>query len=170
MDRASELTLDPLLVTVLAEARSHADRSLALAEREAEALVAAAQEEARRIADRAHASGTEAADEESVVRISQARAVARTCVLEAQREALVRLRTEVLHMLADVAGSAVGAAVADRLAAVARSQLGAEALIEQAPGGGIIATAGRLRVDYGFSTLADRCIRDLGARIEELWR
>jgi hypothetical protein len=91
------------------------------------------------------------------VQLAQRRAVYDR-LLESSTEAVVRLREEPGYP-----------GLLSRLSALARQVLGDAPVLSEARSGGLIATAGRRRLDLSLPELADRAVVRLGADVEELW-
>ena len=166
MDDAARLNLEGFRRVVVADAAVEAAGMLSEAQADAERSVAEARSRARAILDEARAGGV--ADGELAVGadLRRARADARRQVLGGRAAALEELRATTE---AELASASPDERLCHRLEVVARQQLGDDAEIAQ-EGGGIVARAGRRRVDYRLPALADRCIRRLGPELERLWR
>ncbi len=153
-------------------ARAHADAAALLAQ--ADDDVAAEVAQARRRADtvRADAAARGTAEAEAVMRseMTRARREARTVLLRARRQARDRLRSEVGQRLAELRDDPAYPRIRARLEARARDSLGADAVVEEDPSGGLVARAGSRRVVYSFAALADQVLEDLGAELEGLWQ
>jgi vacuolar-type H+-ATPase subunit E/Vma4 len=163
--------LEPVRRALLADATGEADGIRAAARDHVRSITDAAEQEiaaevaeiARRrsIAERAHADQLRA----------RARAEARAELLatreQVYRDLLAAVRAAALELRDDERYPAL----LDRLEAVARDQLGADARVERDPPdrGGVVAVAGTRRVDYTLPALAERALRDHADEVAELW-
>jgi vacuolar-type H+-ATPase subunit E/Vma4 len=119
----------------------------------------------------ARAEGEAAATLEGAQEQAQARRAARSGVLAAQRALLEELQRRARDTAQELRAGPSYAALLDRLEALAREQLGADArMTRDAPGsGGVLATGGDRLVDYSLDALARRCLDGLGTKVERLW-
>ena len=142
-------------------ARADADHTVAQAAQAADAQV---EEMERRsaIALRAHA------DQER----SRARAEAHTRVLTAREEIHQALRASVRQAVRQLRDDPRYPALLDHYEARARAQLGPRTRIERDPDpmGGVVATAGRRRLDYSLDALADLAFDALADEAAGLWQ
>lgn len=145
----------------LAEVRSAADAELARAASEAAATLA-----------EARADGTAEADREIAVARARERRQSQRTILGARRRAYDHLQAATVAATADLPLEPGYRALLDRLERWAREQLGEAALVRHgaAGGGGVVAEADGRRVDYSLAALAERCLREIGTEVEELWR
>ena len=119
----------------------------------------------------ARRAGEADADREADAQLAEARRDARRLVLEAQRdvfETFSRLSSDAVLALRERPDYG---AMLDRLEARAVADLGKEVRITRDPpaAGGIIGEANDRRVIASLTAFADRCRQELGARIEDLW-
>lgn len=153
------------------EVRTQANRIVEDAEHEAHRQLRQARQHAEQRRERARERGREIAEHELHRRRAEARRHAREQVLRAQNEAFEQLRERVHHRLDEHRDRDAGSDLLDRLAQLARQQLGGEPRIEPEPQGrGLIAHADGRQVDYRFVRLVDRELRSLGSEVERLWR
>ncbi|MGZ8437164.1 MAG: hypothetical protein ACXWXR_01325 [Candidatus Limnocylindrales bacterium] len=155
----------------LIEAGAYAERLGA----ESESMAAARLDEASRAAvatiAEARAEGAAQADREMAIARAHGQRRAHRIVLEARRKAYEDLGSRARQGALGLKSDATYPALLDRLGQRSREQLGEAASIERDPAdGGVVAGAGGRRVDYSLPALAERCLRGLGAEIEELWR
>jgi vacuolar-type H+-ATPase subunit E/Vma4 len=153
------------------EARANAEWVAA----EGESMAAARLDEASRAAvaiiAEARADGTAQADREMAVTRAHEQRRSHRIVLEARRRSYEGLGLQARAGARELRSDPAYPAILDRLEQLSREQLGDGALIERDPAdGGVVAEAGGRRVDYSLPALAERCLRRLGAEIEELWR
>jgi vacuolar-type H+-ATPase subunit E/Vma4 len=167
------VNVDRLRATLLANAEAEADAVRAAGESRAKAERERAQTESSRLQERARAEGEAAGDLESARDLAVARSGARRVVLEARQAVYEDFRSRGLaEALAFRADRKEYARLLERLEDEARRSLGDDVEIERDPEdvGGIRARAGARSVDLTLPTLVDRCVADLGARVEELWQ
>ncbi|MGZ4142683.1 MAG: V-type ATP synthase subunit E family protein [Actinomycetota bacterium] len=168
---AVDASIAPLRDALLERARADAARTRAEARAGAAArLEHASAESAEKIAA-ARAEGEGAADEEAARETSAARRRARELVLSAEREALDELRVRVRETILSARGRPEYEPLLERLAAMASSQLGPDAVIERDPpgAGGVRARLDGRRVDNPLVAIADRSLDALGIDVEALW-
>jgi len=158
--------LAPVRAALLARARRDAQRLLTAAVEDAAAVLDAAGDEVLRIRDQAHAEATEYVASVLASQRARARREARTIVLRAQRAAydqLLRRAREAVRQLRDDPGYP---ALLDRLAAMARAELGPDATVREHAHGGVVAEAGGRRISFTLPALADRALAELLASRE----
>ena len=134
--------------------------------------LAEAEAKAHDLARAGRREGEGAAAKEAARRRATATRRARELRLRAQNrqveELQLRSREAVLRLQEDSRYPAL----LDRLARMAREQLGPDAEVEVDPPGlgGVIGRKGRVSVDYTLPALADRAIASLGDELERLWQ
>jgi vacuolar-type H+-ATPase subunit E/Vma4 len=158
--------LAPVRAALLAGVRAEAERELSAARRDAEATLARARAEASSILlaaaeeGRADAAASIAAEHEKACRM--ARSIELTAQREIYDELLQRVTAAVARAFAEPDRRA-------ELVAAVHAQLGAGAIVRDAPGGGVTgAVTGRL-VDLGVRTVAGRAVDALGDEVRALW-
>jgi vacuolar-type H+-ATPase subunit E/Vma4 len=163
--------LEPVRQALLGDARAEADRIASVATHCAKEVVAAAKTEAdaevERARHRAALSATAHADQ-ILARVSND---AHRVELDTQEELRRELIDDVHTSARDIRRDPRYPALLDHLESLARSQLGAGAIIERDPhpDGGIVAVAGSRRVDYRLPVLANRALDTLADDVAELW-
>jgi cell division septum initiation protein DivIVA len=155
----------PVREALLARAREDAAATLRAAEAAAEDLLANARAEADRIGAQARATGEADAAAARAAGLARAHRAARALMLGEQRAAYAALRERSRAALAERADAALRAALTARVARV----LGEDAVVADAPGGGVLATAGERRADGSFDALVDHALAVLGPRLAGLW-
>jgi vacuolar-type H+-ATPase subunit E/Vma4 len=164
-------SVEPARDALLADARERARQLHEQAEEQARELIAQAHRDGEELIARAREEGFAAGRAQAAHDAGRERALARWEVLAAQRavydEVCRRARTEVMAVR-DEPGYPE---LLERLSAAARRELGDGAELEiDPPGlGGVRARAGSRRVDHMLPALADRCVRDLGPALAQLW-
>lgn len=166
------MTVSSAPVVVAAESDALApvrEALLGLARRDAQSMIAEADanvaatlaDAARQVEQIRSAARSEAAvDAAALLAVERARAnrEARAVELRARRTAydeLVRRAREAVRELSDDPG------VQDRLAGLARGDLGPTATVHPNPDGGVTAHAGERRVTYPLTALADAAVAEL---------
>ncbi len=153
----------------MARARADAERALAEADADVAATLAAARSEADAIRDAARAEGESDAAAVLSAKRARARRQARAVVLAAQREAYDELRSQVVQALSAIRDDPGYRPWRDRLAEHARTVLGSDAVVSEAPEGGVLGEANGRRASYTLVGLADQVIDTMGAEVEGLW-
>lgn len=157
--------LEPVRRALIADARSEAERRLAAARTDSEQMVAAANAEVDADVDRARRKAIASAEARADAQLTEARHRSRAAVLAARADLRRALDERVRARLAAVPDDPRYPRLLDHLTALARAQLGDDAVIVSDPDGGIVARSGSRRVDYRLAALVDRAI---GAAAEEV--
>jgi vacuolar-type H+-ATPase subunit E/Vma4 len=158
--------LAPVRAALLAEARAEAERALSAAHLDADATLARARAEARSILDLAADEGRADAARSIAAEHEKARRAARALELAAQRESYEELHRRVAAAVAH-AFSEPGRR--DQLVAAIRAELGADAIVRDAPGGGVRGEAAGRFVDLGVRAVTGRAVDALGDEVQALW-
>ncbi len=173
MDNAVDLRsmLDVVAMTLLEQSRDDASTRITAAETRAENIVNEGRAHAEEITRSAEAEGSRSVEADVAHRLAQGRRDARRAVLGARRDAVERLRLEALGAVEELRQRPGYPDLEDDLADLALAVLGPDTEIERDPGqrGGVEARAGSRTVDLTLPSLAERCLRDLGADVETLW-
>jgi vacuolar-type H+-ATPase subunit E/Vma4 len=161
--------LAPVRSHLLAAVRAEAERLRAEAAAEADAVLAQARRQAAAIVAEAREKGEQ--DGAAIAAAAQARArrQARALVLTAQRRAYETLRRRCRAAAAELRHDPGYPRLRERLAALALARAGPDAVVGEAPDGGVVAEGEGRRVDCSLGALADRALDALGPRVEELW-
>jgi vacuolar-type H+-ATPase subunit E/Vma4 len=162
--------LAPLGTALLARARADGDAELAAADAEADAVLAAARAEADAVLAEAEAQGERDAAAVTVGEVTHARRQSRATVLGAQRAAFEELRGRSRDAVRRLREQPDYPVLLDRLRALVRSELGADAHIREDPVGGIVGESPARRLDCTLDALAERAVDQLGAEVDGLWR
>ena len=165
------VAVEPLREALLDQTRADAERRLAAADERVEAVLAEAEERGAASVEQARAEGFAAAAIGGTHDEARARRRARTLVLAAKRELCEELHRQALTAAHALRQDPAYPGLLERLSAVARAQLGEGAVLEIDPpgAGGIRASSGARHVDYTLDALVERCLEQLGARLERLW-
>jgi len=164
----TEVALAPVRSELLARALADAERELSAAEAQAKTTVARAEEDARRVLDEARRQGAADGATAAALAAAQARRQARSTVLAAQRDAYEALIEQASERVRSLAGTADWPRLRARMATLARTELGDEAVVAESPTG-VVAQAGSRRVELTLDGLAVRLVEQLAAEVGELW-
>lgn len=163
--------LEPVRRALLDDAADQAEALVAAASREVEDSIAEVErrcdEEVAEVEQRSASAARAGLDQ----RIADARADAHDAVLGARSRAHDHL-VEAAHAAAiAMRDDPRYPALLDHLEAVAREQLGDDAVIDRdpTPDGGIVARLGSRRVDYSLPRLADRALDVLSDEVAGSW-
>ena len=171
MGDAVGVRLDPVREALLAQAEAEAERVVGRAERRAKDQVARAEEHRAALVRQARAEGEAAAEREAAVELARARRRARTHVLVAQREIFDDVRAAALEAAERLRSEPGYPDLLERLADLARDELGADAeIVFDPPSGGVVGSSGTRRVDYTLSAIVERCVARHAVDLERLWR
>jgi vacuolar-type H+-ATPase subunit E/Vma4 len=150
--------LAPVREALLALARREAERVLAAADADAAAILAQSDGEAEQIRSAARAEATADAATRLAIEESRINRESRAVELRARRAAydvLVRRAREAMRGLSDEPG------LREKLEGLARAELGATATVVPSPDGGVVAEAGRRRISYPLTALAEIAVGEL---------
>ena len=168
---ALRVTLEPVRLALLADARADADRLVADATETAELTVAEATRDADEAVERARRRGIASARARADQVLAPRRNAADTSVLEAKESIRARLHQAASAAVLDLPDDDRYPALVHGLEERARDQLGPHTQIEHDPDGrgGIVAIDGDRRVDYTLAALADRAIDAHADEVARLW-
>jgi len=163
--------LEPVRRALLADAGVEAQIIVAEAQSEADELVFRAEQEADDAVERDLRRSRLANDARAAAVLLRARSEARSAVLQRQEELRRELVDRVREAALGLCDDPRYPALLDELERLAGEQLGRDTIVERdpMPGGGVVATAGSLRVDYGLDTLADRALETMPDEVSLLW-
>lgn len=170
-DTSTAPELQPVRRALLEDATAQAEALVAAATREVDAAMAEAEQQCDREVAEVEQRSARAARANLDQQIASARAEAHAGVLGARARTHGRL-VEAAHAAAlDMRDDPRYPALLDHFQAVAREQLGDDAVIERDPtsGGGIVARLGARRVDYSLPQLADRALDVLADEVARSW-
>ena len=162
-----EESLAPLREALLARAEEYARRVLSDAEATATGTLERARADAAQIVETAREQG--AADAQGVLTSQRARVrgQVRALALQTQRVAYDDLRrtasADARRLVAD------GPGLAARLAALGRDRVGVEACVSARPDGSVVAELGVRRWEWSPDMLAADAVLELGEKVEQLW-
>lgn len=165
----ADAALAPLEERLLADARAAASGIMAEAREKAEAIVAEAEEEAAGIRGAAVAAGEEAARSEVALRSARVRRQAHETVLAARNELRLEVRRAVRERASALVEDPRYPDLLERLRERARAALGPDAVLTEAPEGGLVAEAGSRRLDLSLPTLADAALEAAADQVAGLW-
>ena len=155
---------------MLASARAEAESLLTRADADATAEIERARRRADDLVTAARAAGEADAESQAAHILRHARRRAGSAVQRARRDAYDRLRYEARQAARELHRQRGYPRLRAGLAAAARTVLGADAVIDEAVGGGVVAAAGSRRLDLSLDTFADAAVDALGAQVSSLWR
>lgn len=160
-DESIAAALEPVRRALLDDARGEAGRIVAEAESDAERARRNALAERDDVVDRERRAAARTAEAEAARAVDDAERSAHVAVLHARdtvRELFLRRLHDAVERLPD---DERYPELRERLAELARSQLGPATSIEDSPDGGVVGTSSGRRVDYGLRSLADRVVASL---------
>jgi len=165
------VTLEPLRRAVLEQARADIEGIRREAATRAAGIVADAERDGAALLHRAKADAIAVADMRAARELATARKAGRRLILQAKRDLHDELRTRVREAALALRADPAYPAMLEALGTIAHARLGEGAALEIDPpgAGGVRAVASSRSVDYSLVALADRCVLQLGARIEDLW-
>jgi hypothetical protein len=152
--------LEPLKAEVVRRAHAAMAERLEQAAAEDAATIAAAEREAAHIVEQARREGVAEATVWLAEQRARSRRQARALILRARAQALEELRRQSTAAVARLTSEPDYPRLRDRLVENIRAQLGGEAVISEAPSGGIIATAPGRQLDCSFGTLVERLLTE----------
>lgn len=164
------MSIESLRTVVLAEATEDTARVVRAAEADRRKRLAEAQRSADAIVAAGRSAGEADSRGEALRRRIAAGHRARALVLAARRGLYEELERTALAAVQELRADPAHQALLARLERAARDELGADAVVEPHPAGGLVARLGPRSLDYSLPALAARCVAALGARVEELWR
>lgn len=161
----------PLRDALLAQVRDEAVRTLARADEEAGTRRREAEQHGRALVAQARAEGVAAAGLAGVHGEARSRHRARRLVLEARRELYDEVERQARAAAQTLRDRPGYARLLERLSALAREQLGDEAVLEVDPPdvGGVRASSGGRHVDYTLDALVRRCLSQKQHELDGLW-
>jgi vacuolar-type H+-ATPase subunit E/Vma4 len=165
------MSLDTAREALLDDARREAEAILARADAAAAARLQAARREAEELRARARAQGEAEGRVGAAQTLAGERFAARMRVLGARRASYDALLEQARRAALALREDPDYPQLLERLAAAARKDLGpgTELTVDPPGQGGVLGRAGSRAVDYTLVALAERCVRDLGPRVAELW-
>jgi hypothetical protein len=169
-DTSIVAALAPVRKALLRQARAEAAQVHADAEHDAQQLVTEAQASADAVLTAARARGQAEASVVVAQQRARARREARAAELAVQRQAYEQLRQEVVARMRRLRDQPDYPALQQRLTAYIRATLGDEAVITEAPSGGVVGRAPGRSVDCSLDALAQRALDLLGAEVSGLWQ
>ncbi|WP_435611939.1 hypothetical protein [Streptomyces sp. bgisy159] len=169
LPRGAGAALDPVRTRLLADAREAARALLAAADRDADAAVRDAGASAARILAEARRQGRADADHRVSAERVRARRAARARELAARRACWEELCRQVVAGVEALRRTDTYPPLRDGLAARVRAALGPDAVITEAPGGGVVGEVPGRRIDCRLATFARRALDRAAAGEEEPW-
>jgi vacuolar-type H+-ATPase subunit E/Vma4 len=163
--------LAPVVGALRAEAQAQATAILTAADAAAREATTHAQTQATAVLAQARTDGEAAAERTANIALGATRRDARGVVLAAQRRVHDAVRAGTLAELARRWTTSEAAALAGRLADIARARLGPTATIRSVHDAriGVVADAGNRHLELTTELLVDRALSEFGPRINALW-
>ena len=162
-----EASLAPLREALLARAEEYARRVLADAEATATGTLERARADAAQIVETGREQGVADAQDVLTSQRARVRSQVRSLVLQTQRAAYDDLRRTARADARRFVSNSPG--LAARLAALGRDRVGREACVSARPDGTVVAEVGVRRWEWSPDMLADDAILALGEGVEQLW-
>jgi hypothetical protein len=166
---AAAAALEPLKAELLRRANGAAAERLQQAAAEDAATVSQAEHEAALIVDQARQGGVAEAAALLAAQRARSRRQAREVVLRARAEAWEELRQRSMAAVTVLSTEPAYRELRSRLADFVRAQLGTEAVISDAPTGGVIGTVPGRRLDCSFATLVEQGLAERAAQPDMPW-
>ncbi|WP_040796387.1 hypothetical protein [Nocardia higoensis] len=164
-----DVALRPLRETILRRARADADRTLAGAQADAVRVLGGAEHAAAAIREEARARGEAEGAQIAAAERARARRLVRAAELSARAQVYARLRERVTATLRELCDEPEYPLLRKKLAAEAYRMLGSDAVVEDAPAGGVLAEGEAARADLSLDGFAARAVAALGPELEGLW-
>ncbi len=161
--------LAPVREALLADARRDADRVLAEADADVEAVRRRTADECDRIRRDARARGQKDAEELAVAERTRARRQARAVVLRARGQAYDELLRQVREAALALREATDYPDLRARLVEQARALVGNAARVSESGDGGVVAEDGGRRAVLSLTGLAERVLDRMGPDLEGLW-
>lgn len=165
----AEAALEPVRERLLADAREDAEKVVAAARQDAAARLDHTRQDTAATVARAREAGRTQAEEAVAREVARARREARGVLLAARETVRLQVRDAVHAAAVELSQEPGYPDLLVALAASARSALGENAVVREAPDGGVLAEAGSLRVDLSLPALADQALRDGEREVALLW-
>jgi hypothetical protein len=168
-DEAAAAALEPLRAEILRRANGAAAERMQQAAAEDAATMAQAEHEAALIVEQARQDGIAEAAALVAARRARSQRQARQVVLRARAEAWKELRQRSMAAVAVLSSEPAYRELRSRLADYVRAQLGTEAVLSDAPTGGVIGTVPGRRLDCSFATLVEQGLAERAAQPDVPW-
>jgi vacuolar-type H+-ATPase subunit E/Vma4 len=161
--------LAPVRQALLDTARTEAARTLAEADADCASVLARSRAEADTILAEARARGEADAADLLAAERRKARRQARTVVLAAQRAAYDQLHAQLVVGVQALRRDPAYARWREQVTEQVRAALGPDAVVTEAPQGGVLAESGGRRAATTLADLAERALDRLGPDLAGLW-
>jgi vacuolar-type H+-ATPase subunit H len=162
--------LEPVRRALLEDAAADASRLLDDARTAADERVSTARERADQTVEAARRRARTTAEARAAHAVGAARREAHAVLLRAEDEVWAELVERLHRAVRTMPADPRYPALLDRLADLARGQLGDAADVRRDPdGGGVLATAGGRSVDYRLTALADRALDSIADEMAVPW-
>jgi vacuolar-type H+-ATPase subunit E/Vma4 len=161
--------LETLKAELIRQAELDATDRLQRAAAEDAATIADAEQEAALIVEQARQDGIVDASGSVAAQRIRGRRQAREVTLRARAEALDELCSRSMAAVARLSTEPDYPTLRERVADYVRAQLGEQAVISEAPIGGVIGTVPGQRLDCSFAALLEQAIAERAARSDRSW-
>jgi vacuolar-type H+-ATPase subunit E/Vma4 len=165
----AEQALRPVRDRLLATARQDAEALSGAAREDAAGRIRRATAQAETLLEQARAEGEAQAADAVARELARAGREARTIVLRARADLADQVRSAARTAVVALRDDPGYPALRERLVAMALAALGTDAVVTEAPDGGIRATRGSRSVDLSLPVLAERAFDRLGQEVTRLW-
>ena len=161
--------LEPLKAELVRQAHAAAAERIQRAVAEDATTLTQAEREASLILEQARQEGiTEASALVAALQI-RCRRQARAIVLRARADGLEELRRRSIAAVARLSTEPEYPELRNRLVDYIRAQLGEDAVISDAPTGGVVGTVAGRRLDCSFATLVEQTLGERGTQADLAW-
>jgi vacuolar-type H+-ATPase subunit E/Vma4 len=161
--------LGPVRAHMLRRATEQADRILADARHEADAITSQGGLRAERAVSQAREAGRREAAELAAAERSRGRSDARSVLLGGRREMHEEFRSRVRAVVGGLRDQPGYDQLLERLTAMARQAAGPDAVLSAPSAGGVVARSADVLVDCSLPRLADLAVEALAVDVQALW-
>jgi hypothetical protein len=167
--QAAGPALEPLKAELVRQAHAVAAERIQRAVAEDATTIARAEREAALILEQARQEGISEASALVAALQIRCRRQARAITLRARAEGLEELRRRSIAAVARLSREPDYPEVRNRLVDYIRAQLGEDAVISDAPTGGVVGTVTGRRLDCSFATLVEQALGERGIQADLPW-
>ena len=167
--QAAAAALEPLKAELVRKAHAVAAERIQRGVAEDATTIAQAEREAALILEQARQEGISEASALVAALQLRCRRQARTIMLRARAEGLQQLRRRSIAAVARLSTEPDYPELRNRLVDYIRAQLGEDAVISDAPTGGVVGTVEGRRLDCSFTTLVEQALGERGTQADLPW-